>query len=336
MSSSASASSASPPDIHLMIPFVVTIRHPDVLPDTVLPWFRKCAGFQDFYLYGEACAAIFSNMAYAILAVRSLRSNQYEGVDSFPILAWHVHPLKLEFVRLNLLPTFNKIVRAHTKSTNDVDTKLQTATNTIYLEGPAISGRNDEELARCLAMHHDVHRLVTEISLQRVECQEVREQHTQVLQLKIKQILAQRARLVQSMGIHAVGDEDATASNVMFRTTVKDQGILITFCGMLREVRACVDRLRNIRPLCPQQKHVAIRNGDWETLCRFNVFQKNNAARLELEEKHAVHFKPDNTSVLVCAVTASDLERGERAFLEYLSTIRPKALKALKASSAYM
>lgn len=318
----------------LLIPYVVAVTYGESKESKesgeeqapLRGWFPKTSGFADHYLIGmpgNIVAALYENHAYALRVHQTLLAEGY-NVDMFPCMKWSMHPMKSDFVKTNLMPTLSRMAREalgdHLVATPMVDSSV----HTLYFTGNALSGRDEVQHSALLSLHLRVHQFVMDISLQRLELPELEPTHLELLNLKIVKILHQRAQRVNSMGLFEVGDDAEEKVHQCMFFTFCNGHVKVTFVGMLREVRAVVDRIRNIRPFVPAT-HVlpcAVK-GDWECLHRNAVFQKNHAQRRSIETKNAVLITCDqNHQVLLSALTAEDASAGGQAFQEMLSMYR--------------
>jgi hypothetical protein len=174
-------------------------------------------------------AAIFEHHAFALKAQLALLEHGYhaDDMDVFPSCAWPVHPLKLDFVRQNLMPSLRRIAREQLGPEAQLQPMLATDSSTIFFVGDGITGRTDARHHALIQCHRALHRFIQDVSLQRVELTELRDKHREVLQLKLDKLMQERARRVRSMALHGVGDEASSETNVQYRTSSKESVRLI-------------------------------------------------------------------------------------------------------------
>lgn len=327
-----------------MIPYVVAVtflESEDKVP--LRAWFPKTTGFADHYLLGvdvNVVAALYENHAYALNVHTRLLKEGYhpEDVDMFPSMKWSMHPMKIDFVKGHLLSRIERMAREEVGEQFTATPVVNSAVHALYFTGNAITGRDVARHAAVLSLHHRVHQVVMETTLQRVDLPELEPEHLELLNLKVLKILHQRVQRVNSMGLFAVGDEAEEKAHQCIFYTFHNKQVKVSFVGMLREVRAVIDRIRNIRPFLPATHTLTLPVvGDWECLHRNAVFQKNHTQRRTIETKHAVLITCGDSSdkkVMLSALTAEDAFGGSQAFQEMLSTYRKAGKVAGKSGKS--
>jgi hypothetical protein len=312
-----------------IVPYALSVStelyHSSVLSD----WFEKCAGYLKKIELSHLHYIIFQHQAYATKVYRHLIENGYneQELDLFPACIWIVHPLKMNFIRDNLMTSLESIVKECYK--DNIPTIMIHVTTITFI---GITGKTEGSHSSAWELYHHVGKLIDQINIQSIHFENLQPKHKGVLDLKVKQLIKSRENLVRKMSLHDIGSELNRENTISYAIQTSKEGFLLLFvCGLIREMRSIRARIRNIEPLiCPQFKQIPLLKGDWEVLAKYSTFQKNNVRRVAIEENHSVSIKHECVNVFIYALCADDLIHGELEFVEFLRELKELNAKCIE------